>query len=58
MQESQKLSAGFLGLSHLHPRGYMTLFRAIPEAAVIAAADANPVVLEGFQPLIRDQGYC
>ena len=48
---------GILGLSHLHPRGYMTLFQAIPEAAVIAAADANPAVLEGFVKDFPLRGY-
>ena len=47
MTQNRQISVGFLGLSHLHPRGYMTLFQAIPEAAVIAVADANPAVLEG-----------
>ena len=57
MTASQQLSVGFLGLSHLHPRGYMTLFQAIPEVAVIAAADANPAVLEGFVKDFPLRGY-
>jgi predicted dehydrogenase len=48
---------GFLGLSHLHPRGYMTLFQVIPETTVVAAAEANPVVLEGFVEDFPMQGY-
>ena len=48
MTQRQQLSVGFLGLSHLHPRGYMSLFQAIPEAQVIAAADASPAVLSAF----------
>src|SRR5208337_5176761 len=57
MADVKQLSVGFLGLSHLHPRGYMTLFQAIPGAAVIAAADANPGVLEGFVKDFPVRGY-
>jgi predicted dehydrogenase len=35
----------------------MTLFQAMPEAAVIAAADANPAVLEGFVKDFPLRGY-
>jgi predicted dehydrogenase len=35
----------------------MTLFQAIPEAAVVAAADANPAVLEGFVKDFPLRGY-
>jgi predicted dehydrogenase len=48
---------GILGLSHLHPRSYMTLFQAIPGVEVIAAADANPAVLEGFVKDFHVRGY-
>lgn len=57
MTQNRQISVGFLGLSHLHPRGYMTLFQAIPEAAVIAVADANPAVLEGFVKDFPVRGY-
>jgi predicted dehydrogenase len=57
MAQHQQLSVGFLGLSHLHPRGYMSLFQAIPEAQVIAAADANPAVLSGFVKDFPMRGY-
>jgi predicted dehydrogenase len=57
MAQPQQLSVGILGLSHLHPRGYMTLFQAIPDAAVTAAADANPAVLEGFVNDFPVRGY-
>jgi predicted dehydrogenase len=46
-----------LGLSHLHPRSYMTLFQAIPGVEVIAASDANPAVLEGFVKDFHVRGY-
>jgi len=57
MAQHQQLSVGILGLSHLHPRAYMTLFQAIPEAAVAAAAEANLAVLEGFVKDFRVRGY-
>ena len=54
---TQHLSVGFLGLSHLHPRSYMPLFQAIPGATVVAAADSNPIVLEGFTQSFPVRGY-
>jgi predicted dehydrogenase len=53
----QPLSIGFLGLSHLHPPSYMTLFQAIPGSTVIAAADGNPTVLERFVKSFPVRGY-
>ena len=53
----QQLSVGILGLSHLHPRSYMTLFKAIPGVEVVAAADANPALLEGFVKDFQVRGY-
>jgi predicted dehydrogenase len=57
MAKCQQLSVGILGLSHLHPRGYMSLFQAIHEAQVIAAADANPAVLSRFVKDFPVRGY-
>lgn len=57
MTQHQKLSVGILGLSHLHPRSYMTLFRAIPGVEVIAASEGNPAVLEGFVKDFHVRGY-
>jgi len=51
------LSVGFLGLSHLHPRSYLPLFQAVPEATVVAAADPNPSVLESFATDFSLRGY-
>ncbi|HTS69105.1 MAG TPA: Gfo/Idh/MocA family oxidoreductase [Terriglobia bacterium] len=51
------LSIGILGLSHLHPRSYMPLFHALPGVTVIAAADANPAVLENFTKDYPVRGY-
>ena len=57
MAKGQQLSVGILGLSHLHPRSYMTLFQAIPGVDVIAASEANPAVLEGFVKDFHVRGY-
>jgi predicted dehydrogenase len=54
---SQPVSVGLVGLSHLHPPSYMTLFQAIPGTAVIAAADSNPAVLERFIKDFPMRGY-
>jgi predicted dehydrogenase len=35
----------------------MTLFQAVPETTVVAAAEANPVVLEGFVKDFHVRGY-
>ncbi|MBI3944627.1 MAG: Gfo/Idh/MocA family oxidoreductase [Armatimonadetes bacterium] len=51
------LSAGLLGLSHLHPRSYMPLFEAVDGLQVVAAADANPTVLDGFAKDFSVRGY-
>ncbi|MHB9131531.1 MAG: Gfo/Idh/MocA family protein [Armatimonadota bacterium] len=51
------LSVGFLGLSHLHPRSYMPLFDNVPGADVVAVADANPAVLNGFTNDFPVRGY-
>ncbi|HZT33419.1 MAG TPA: Gfo/Idh/MocA family oxidoreductase [Bryobacteraceae bacterium] len=42
------LSVGFIGLSHLHPKSYMPVFRAARELEVVAVAESNPAVLESF----------
>ena len=57
MARDQKLSVGILGLSHLHPRSYMTLFRAIPGVDVIAASEADPAVREDFVKDFHVRGY-
>ena len=41
------LSAGLIGLCHLHPRSYMPIFKAAG-FEVVSAADANQDVLAGF----------
>ncbi len=57
MTQSKPLSVGFLGLSHLHPRSYATLFQAIPGTSLVAAADSNPAVLESFAKDLGVRGY-
>ena len=57
MTPTQNLSVGFLGLSHLHPPSYMTLFQAIPGVTVTAAADADPAVREDFVKRFDVRGY-
>jgi predicted dehydrogenase len=46
-----------LGLSHLHPRSYATLLRAIPGTSLVAAAEADPAVLGGFVKDLGVRGY-
>jgi len=55
--QQKQLSVSILGLSHLHPRSYMTLFQAIPGVEVTAASDANPAVLENFVKDFQVHGY-
>lgn len=57
MSATLPFSVGFLGLSHLHPPSYMTLFESIPGTKVIAAADANAAVLERFVKTFPVRGY-
>ena len=57
MTPAKPLSVGFLGLSHLHPRSYARLFQSIPGTSLIAAADANPAVLESFARDLGVHGY-
>ncbi len=44
----KKLSVGFVGLSHLHPKSYMPVFKAAKGLSVVAASDSNPAVLTSF----------
>jgi len=53
----KQLSVGILGLCHLHPRSYMPLFAAIPGVDVVAVADGNAAVLEGFTKDFAVRGY-
>jgi len=42
------LSVGFIGLSHLHPKSYMPVFRSVKGMEVVAAAESDAAVLESF----------
>jgi len=51
------LSVGILGLGHLHPRSYMPHFEATEGVSVVAAADANPALLDHFVQEFPVRGY-
>lgn len=51
------ISVGFVGLSHLHPASYMTLFQTLPGVKVVAAADADAGVLQDFTGKFCVHGY-
>ena len=51
------LSVGILGLSHLHPRSYMPIFRAVPDFSVVAVAEGNAALLEGFAKDFQVRAY-
>ena len=57
MTTQTTVSTAFLGLSHLHPTSYMTLFQALPGVKVTAAADADPGVLQDFTGKFHLRGY-
>jgi len=57
IRSEDEISIGLLGLSHLHPPSYMSLFQAIPGTAVVAAADANPPVLGRWLQKFPMRGY-
>lgn len=44
----QVLKVGIVGLSHLHPRLYMPLFRTVPTTQVVAACETNARVRGAF----------
>ncbi len=51
--ETEKLRVVIVGLGHLHPRGYMTLFENCPMTEVVAAFDQDQALLN---PFCRDFG--
>jgi predicted dehydrogenase len=55
--EIRTLSVGLVGLCHLHPRSYMASLRAVSGLQVVAAADSNTAVLEGFTKDFSLRGY-
>ncbi len=54
---SQALKVAIVGLGHLHPRGYMTLFESCPETEVVAAFDRDENLLNGFCGDYGVKGY-
>jgi len=46
--DSKSLNVAIIGLRHLHPRAYMTLFAQCPETEVVAAFDEDESVLKSF----------
>ena len=46
--ENKPLSVGFVGLRHLHPRSYVPILNAVPGLNLVAVADADTAVADGF----------
>jgi predicted dehydrogenase len=51
------LRIAIVGLGHLHPRGYMTLFQNCPKTDVVAAFDRDEALLGGFCKDFGIRGY-
>lgn len=51
------LKGAIIGLQHLHPKGYMTLFRAIPKAEIVCAYDPDTELLKSFCDEFGLKGY-
>ena len=45
---AKPLQVAIVGLGHLHPRSYMTLFKAEPRTQVVAACDAGAELRQAF----------
>jgi len=43
------LRVGFFGLRHLHPSGYLALFKQVQGATVVAVAETDDAVRTAFQ---------
>jgi predicted dehydrogenase len=46
--ENKPLNVAFVGLCHLHPRSYVPILKAVPGLNLIAVADGNTAVADGF----------
>lgn len=53
----RSLAVGFIGLSHLHPKGYMPVFAAAGGMDVIAVAESDPAVLASFAQAFPVRAY-
>ena len=51
--DTAKLKVAIIGLGHLHPAGYLTLFQNCPKTEVVAAFDEDQSLVNGF---CRDSG--
>jgi predicted dehydrogenase len=56
-REDRPLSVGIVGLRHLHPRSYVPLVSAVEGMKLVAAADSDAAVLDGFVKDIPVSGY-
>ena len=55
--DTKTLKVALIGLGHLHPRGYMTLFENCPQTRVVAAFDTDEVLLGSFCKDFGIEGY-
>jgi UDP-N-acetyl-2-amino-2-deoxyglucuronate dehydrogenase len=46
--DTATLKVAIIGLGHLHPAGYLTLFQNCPKTEVVAAFDGDQVLVNGF----------
>jgi UDP-N-acetylglucosamine 3-dehydrogenase len=51
------LKGAIVGLQHLHPKGYMTLFGAIPKVEIVCAYDPDADLLKSFCDEFGLKGY-
>ena len=54
---TKTLAIGIVGLGHLHPRTYMTLFKSIPQVRVVGVADEDAPFREAFCRDFAVPGY-
>ena len=54
---TQTLKVAVIGLGHLHPRGYITLFENCPKAEVVAAFDEDEALVTSFCNDFDIKGY-
>ncbi len=55
--DTRTLNVAVIGLGHLHPRGYVTLFKNSPRTEVVAAFDPDEQVLNEFCKEFKINGY-
>lgn len=55
--DTRTLKVAIIGLGHLHPKGYMTVFENCPKTVVIAAFDKDAALLNGFCKEFGIKGY-